>query len=579
MRDNALPWVLLAGLSFGCGSDDGGAAAGSGGSSGTGGSAGSGGTTDGDGSELVSSDIPSALACGEQRAVSVAMKNTGTTTWTAAEGYKLGAVDDSDPLYLADVRVLLGPSDLVAPGDTHTFTFELTGPAAAGSYTSDWQMVKEGVHWFGESTVHAVGVSCQGGKRTGIVGLSGNSLVDDQGAFNALGATMMWAAWGYKFDLARLEQNLDFLSKNGFDYIRALGVVGDPAGADYWDGREIDDAWPDYDQVIAGLTDLAYDTYGLRVEWTLIGDGQVSVPSSAEKAALVDRFVQMSQGREHKIIHFEIANEFWQNGFSGQSGLDELRALSLDLKNKTPILVAASAPAGSACSDADAVYAGGIADIATIHFDRDISQAEGNWRPVHMPWLHELCVPELPVGSNNEPIGPGSSVNTENDPDKLVAGAIMTHLSGLPLHVFHSSAGVRGDTNLFDMSGAGAFLPMKSIVPNDLASFTRKEASASDAPFIVYAGSGGSLEPNKTWLEVAGADSGVVRAHGAVNGTQFFVFPIGILNKVVMEPRQAVSFDVIDPMTGATTASHTLGAGQTFELAGHEALVLRGNYQ
>src|SRR5262245_42795878 len=64
-------------------------------------------------------------------------------------------------------------------------------------------------------------------KRTGLVQLDGNSLVDDGGKFNALGATMMWAAWGYKFDRARLEQNLAFLSEHGFHYIRALGVVGD----------------------------------------------------------------------------------------------------------------------------------------------------------------------------------------------------------------------------------------------------------------------------------------------------------------------------------------------------------------
>jgi hypothetical protein len=428
--------------------------------------------------------------------------------------------------------------------------------------------------------VHAVGVTCtSGGKRTGIVGLSGNSLIDDQGPFNALGATMMWAAWGYRHDLPRLEQNLDFLSKNGFDYIRALGVVGDPDGADFWDGREIDDAWPDYDQVIAGLTDLAYDKYGLRIEWTLIGDGQVSVPTSAERTALVDRFVALSSGREQKIIHFEIANEYWQNGFSGSTGLEELRALSTYMKDKTPILVAASAPAGGSCADADAVYGGGVADIATIHFDRDISTIEGGWRPVRQPWEHEECVPELPVGSNNEPIGPGSSVNTENDPVKLVAAAITTYVSNLPLYVFHSKAGVRGDENLFDMNGAGSFVAMKSLVPNDLASWPRKDAPWPDSPFIVYAKEGGTLVPDQMWVDLASPESGVVRAFGAVSGNQFFVFPIGILNEVVVEPRQPMSFDVIDPMTGTTIASHTLGPGQTVALSGHEALILRGSYQ
>ena len=35
-----------------------------------------------------------------------------------------------------------------------------------------------------------------------------------------------WAAWGYKYDQEKLKANLQFLSESGFNYIRALGVVG-----------------------------------------------------------------------------------------------------------------------------------------------------------------------------------------------------------------------------------------------------------------------------------------------------------------------------------------------------------------
>ena len=41
---------------------------------------------------------------------------------------------------------------------------------------------------------------------------------------------------------------------------------------------------------------------------------------------------------------------------------------------------------------------------------------------MRQPWHHQHC--PLPAGSNNEPIGPGSSVATENDPIRLVAAAI-----------------------------------------------------------------------------------------------------------------------------------------------------------
>ena len=89
---------------------------------------------------------------------------------------------------------------------------------------------------------------------------------------------MFFGAWAYKNDRARLERNLATLSRNGFDYVRVLGVVGDVKPRDSWDGRESDWRDPDYRKTIAGLTDLANYTYGLRVEWTLIGDGQKNIP-------------------------------------------------------------------------------------------------------------------------------------------------------------------------------------------------------------------------------------------------------------------------------------------------------------
>jgi hypothetical protein len=415
------------------------------------------------------------------------------------------------------------------------------------------------------------------GKRTGRVSLEGNSLVDDGGAFNALGATMMWAAWGYKFDRRRLEANLQFLSEHGFHYIRALGVVGDYAEEDYWDGREIDWHWDDYAEVIAGLTDLAFDTYGLRIEWTLIGDGQKNIPEEADRYALVDTFLAMSQGREEKIIHFELANEAWQNGFEGSAGVEQLRALTSYMNGQTDILVAASAPAGVECSDTLEIYAGGVADLATIHFDRNTATVEGNWRPVRQPWEHAYCE-GAPVGSNNEPIGPGASVTSEDDPVRLVAAAITTYVSNIPLYVFHSNAGVRGDTDLFEMAGADAFVHVAGIVPGDLASWDRKNAHWPDSPFVVYAGEGGQLYPDTMWVDLGAPESGVVRAYGDTKGDEFFVFPIGILGSVTMAPRQNASFDVIDPMTGSVVQHLDLAAGQQFELSGAEALVLKGTF-
>ena len=59
-----------------------------------------------------------------------------------------------------------------------------------------------------------------------------HAVADEEGPFNALGATLFWGAWGYKFDRSRLERNLAVLSEAGVDYVRVLGSVGGGTWAD-----------------------------------------------------------------------------------------------------------------------------------------------------------------------------------------------------------------------------------------------------------------------------------------------------------------------------------------------------------
>jgi hypothetical protein len=112
-----------------------------------------------DAAELVSVDLPTELTCATTYSASIEMRNTGLATWTRAGGYKLGTVDDSDPFY-NDTRVWLDEGDSVAPGQTHTFEFELSAPNSATVYTTDWQMVHEAVAWFGDTTSESIDVTC-----------------------------------------------------------------------------------------------------------------------------------------------------------------------------------------------------------------------------------------------------------------------------------------------------------------------------------------------------------------------------------------------------------------------------------
>ncbi|MCB9778921.1 MAG: hypothetical protein H6742_10190 [Alphaproteobacteria bacterium] len=415
------------------------------------------------------------------------------------------------------------------------------------------------------------------GVRGGPVWLSADgALVDDGGPFVAMGATMMWAAWAYRNDRPRLERNLAFLSEQGFDFVRALGVVGDPDAEDYWDGREIDPDWPDHADVIAGLTDLAWDGYGLRVQWTLIGDGQITVPTWDDKIALADRFLDMSRGREEKILLLEVANEAWQNGFPDAAGNDELRALSGYLRDRTDVLVAASAPPGVSCADWLEVYRGGVADVATLHFDRDVWTEEGAWRPVRLPWDVQACA-GLPPASNNEPIGPGSSVASEDDPVRLASAAAVTWVSGLPFYVLHSGAGVRGFEDFADQPGFRDLGFAHRAVAGGAPGWSRAGVGDPGLPFVVWAGdSGGGEHRDAVWTDLGSPAWGAQRVYSAAQGERFVATVIGVRDRVRLEARQALAVTAHDPATGSVDADVVLGPGETLELSGREAWLLVG---
>jgi hypothetical protein len=122
------------------------------------------------------------------------------------------------------------------------------------------------------------------GPRTGRVRVEGHSLTDDNGQFLGLGVSYFTALWRCKHDRERLESDLAFLARQGFNYYRMLSMVGyHPA----WEGREIAPvsfankdgkrvgAWPDYWEQLRQLIDLAYDRYGLRVQITIFADAQL----------------------------------------------------------------------------------------------------------------------------------------------------------------------------------------------------------------------------------------------------------------------------------------------------------------
>jgi parallel beta-helix repeat protein len=102
------------------------------------------------------SGVPTTMTVGEQRVVTVTMKNTGTTTWTRNLGYKLGSQNPQDNFTWGFHRVWLSSSEAIGPGQQKSFTFTITAPSTPGSYNFQWRMVHELVTWFGQFTPNQV---------------------------------------------------------------------------------------------------------------------------------------------------------------------------------------------------------------------------------------------------------------------------------------------------------------------------------------------------------------------------------------------------------------------------------------
>lgn len=100
-------------------------------------------------SEVISHTLPSVMAPGEQKQVSITLRNLGSQAWTNSRPVRLGAVNGPDP-FTGTSRFDLDSSESIARNQTRTFTFTLQAPQTQGYYTTAWRMVDDSTgNWFG----------------------------------------------------------------------------------------------------------------------------------------------------------------------------------------------------------------------------------------------------------------------------------------------------------------------------------------------------------------------------------------------------------------------------------------------
>jgi hypothetical protein len=278
----------------------------------------------------------------------------------------------------------------------------------------------------------------------------------------------------------------------------------------------------------------------------------------------------MARGREHKIFAFEIANEGSSNGFPDAEGIAELRRLGGRLNRQTSVLVALSDPSSTTMCE---LYAGSGADVITLHYSRSFG-AKGPLQPLLAPWSSKSadagCTGKMPsVIFNNEPIGPESSVQQDDNPARILAAYVMTFLAGKAAYVFHAGPGIRGGGKA-DVDGelrrhahfdelptfsriAAGFTAAKEYLPAGLANWQRHGPDSAKAPI-----------------------TGFERLYSASSGSDFVVLAIGLDAPVKVVANVTGSLDIRNAETGRTVERVEITAGQRFALPAGEAFVLIG---
>lgn len=411
--------------------------------------------------------------------------------------------------------------------------------------------------------------------RKGIVKTDGKHFKDNDGNFYPLGATLFWSLRGWKFEQERLKQNLQFLAKHKFDYVRILGEVD-------WAGNDIDPAWPDYEKNLGEFLDYAYDHYGLRSEITIIGGGHES-----QAMALTQKIINVVKSRQEKILNFEMANESELRNIS----LDTMKSMAKLLKQNLSNIVAISSVEGidhympgSSGTDkwtanVKSVYMN-PGDLITVHLDR--AYGDGGWRAVRQPWdFKDFSFP----ASSNEPIGPRSSVAEEVDPIRLSMLRAVGIINGVEAFVLHNGAGVAGKldpahnrpANLWEVPGIDAIMnavrKVDELIPQNVSGGQHWNNAWAGNPWVADA----------FWGD--GDNHGVNRNYTVAYGDGWISTEAGIKDYVMLKALKSSTIEVFDILKGKITTVD-VNAGSSYKLVpdsrdsnGYGAFIIKGHFK
>lgn len=395
---------------------------------------------------------------------------------------------------------------------------------------------------------------------------------DDEGPKLYVGLSRMAWLWFWKFDRDRVLRELDLDRATGYRYGRVLAQVGDPKNPnDFWAGRIVDPDWPDYQDLIAGLTDAAAER-GHLIEWTAFGKGG-PYDTSARRPDLVRRVAQVLAGRSQGVLFGEVMNEPNVQNEIGASEIRDLASLATALAPMIPWATGAvwtdpAWVAGTDHPDATGFTPEGWAKtqghVGICHLDRDMSKSEGRDRPWRQGWDVGL---EARRWCDNEAVGVGSSVTSENRPDVLRSHRAVNFVCRAFASCLHGKAGVRGDLVWEDEPAYVQAPKAVRFLPGDLANGSQINANPKypnrpftlDSPFV---------------RADNGNTRGIVRAYSVVHGGVYYTIPFGPVSPFELTAERNLAVQCFQQDVGDLIWERNVAAGERLAFDGSQADVL-----
>ena len=436
-------------------------------------------------------------------------------------------------------------------------------------------MMRDAYYWTGRRATGGGGGGGGGPTRRGRTRIVNRAFADDDGEYNALGATYFVAPWLFEHERDALDRDFTVLRGAGVDFLRILGEIGfngtpveGAQKADSYGDRTFGPMNPNWRQVLGGVMDYAYERYGFRTELTVFGE---DIKWLTQYVPLLEHELQREQyakdcldvcrARPETVQFIEGVNEGSDQNWS----ISEMRKLA-KLALQAGFVASPSCPFNS--ESLDELHDGLGSQIATMHYSRDDGGDGGEWEWVWKPYEYPWDANHAPAAAcDNESAGPWAD---EDDPTRIAMSVWTSFVVQSAAKVFHAGPLIRvggqwdvarGLPKHVDQTPgwpqmASAMRAAKTILPPGVANHQLHNGQWTSNPIDWVMG-----KPHNGPFE----DGSLFKTATAVGPSgQLSVPCLWIRKPVEARTRQAMRLVEHDIFTGQELRALDLSAGQTF---------------